>query len=149
MERHLLRSLVALILIIGLAAPHIAAAQGYGPKPRIISVSSTGSGMNPEAIADGQTQTSLDHRGPGLLVQVWIPNSYEGYWHAAYARLDGSRSIVMARLGTRIVYESGKAIGTIRHYSNYGSFNNAQCNYEFGIPVGFSYYYVHQQLDVR
>ena len=149
MKRYRLLLHVSLSILAGALVGHPAIAQGYGPKPRIISVSSTGSGMNPEAIADGQTQTSLDHRGPGLLVQVWIPNSYEGYWHAAYARLDGSRSIVMARLGTRIVYESGKAIGTIRHYSNYGSFNNAQCNHEFGIPVGFSYYYVHQQLDLR
>ena len=74
MKRTLSVLLIGLFVLVAMAAPRPAAAQlGYGPKPRIISVVSSGSGRRTETVAEGQRNSSLDHAGPWVEVGVWVP----------------------------------------------------------------------------
>ncbi len=133
MKRYRLLLLVSLSLLAGAVVGHPAMAQGYGSKPRIISVSSTGSRLNglpgTEVIAAGQTRTLLDHSGPAAYVWVWIPVTYasgpRGWFDWSVTLADRQRLQVRDFNAVRL---GSKLLGwTISYCTDYFPFTECYC----------------------
>jgi hypothetical protein len=130
--------LVGLLVLIGVGAPHMAAAQGYGPTPRIIGVTSGRSPYQSETIQAGQTRTLPDHRGPTLMVRVWIPGSYASGEHRLLFVYNNGYIEWLRQAQPVPVYDAGWAIGTVWTYSMYHDFFAGICTYVQAKPsTGF------------
>jgi hypothetical protein len=125
MQPYLSHTLVALSALTALAAPHVVAAQGYGPTPRVVSVSSTGSGNAEETITSGQSQTSLDHAGPSLKVTAWFP---AGYTSGAQVVFNSDTfSGLMRQESSTIVRSGSRILGWVQRYSCYFGYASGTC----------------------
>jgi hypothetical protein len=101
--------LIGLFVLVAMAAPRPAAA-GLGPDACFISVKSSGSHPWAENVGFGSRQTALDHRGPNLQVQVWVPLCLAGYTPTFSGR-PGSKGSVLPLI------EGGRVQGYIYSYS--------------------------------
>jgi hypothetical protein len=120
--------LIGLFVLVSMAAPRPAAAQGYGPTPRIISVSSMGSGGGGrmEVIAAGQTQTSLDHSGPSLKVTAWFPADYTFGAGVLFNR-NNTYAGPMQEDSSTLVRDGLRIVGWLLTFSVWADFTDGTC----------------------
>ena len=124
MRRYLSHTLVGLF-VVALAVPQPAAAQDYGPTPRVVSVSSTGSGNAEGTITSGQSPTSLDHAGPSLKVTAWFPAAYTSGAQVVFN--SNTFSGLMWQESSTIVRSGSRILGWIRRYSCYFGYASGTC----------------------